>query len=99
MSVRLSSSSTPPAAIHDGKDSTVDPGIHSRGAPPERFVRHALDIFIEHDLDPPDSHRLDVIGDAALEAMSLLFAAALFDPDGDVLREFFPDFVKRCIPT
>jgi hypothetical protein len=89
MSVRLFSSSAPPAAFYNGKDSTVDHVIYSRGALPERFVRHALDIFNEHNLDPPDMDRHHILVAAAIEAMSLFFVASLFDPDTVALQTFF----------
>jgi len=99
MNVCLSSISAPPAAFHNGKDLPVYPVIHSCGAPPERFVRHALDIFNEHDLDPPDMDRLHILVAAGLRAMSLFFVASLFDPDTVALHTFFGDFVTRCAMT
>jgi hypothetical protein len=99
MSPHKSSPAVPPPAFYNGKDSTVDPVIHGRGVPPERFVRRALDIFNEHDLDPPDVDRLHILVAAAMEAMSLFFAASLVDPDTIALHTFFGDFVTRCAMT
>jgi hypothetical protein len=99
MTIHLSSSSALSAAFYYGKEPTVDPAIHSCGAPPQRFVKQALDIFNEHDLDPPDMDCLHILVGAAIEAMCLFFAASLFHPDTVALDTFFEDFVTRCAMT
>lgn len=61
------------------------------------FTERALNIFAEYDLKPPKEDRLNLIVTAALEARSLLFAAALNEPDNFGLEIFFDQFVLQCV--
>jgi hypothetical protein len=63
---------------------------------PTRFIRRALNIFLESDLTVPEPSRLVTIVKAALEAQHAFFSAALFEPAQLDLDSVFDSFVMSC---
>ena len=63
---------------------------------PARFIRRALNIFLERDVPVPDPFRLTTIVKAALAAQHLFFAVSLHEPAQIDLDSFFDTFVMSC---
>jgi hypothetical protein len=62
----------------------------------QNYVQRALNVFLDHELVPPEDDHLELIARFALEAQQLFFTAALFHPEEAQLNHFFNAFVLYC---
>lgn len=67
------------------------------GRLPEWAYQLATDALAEQDLALPDSPQLVLVVASALVAQHLFFNTACFEPSPAQQREFFVQFVLRCV--
>jgi hypothetical protein len=67
--------------------------LRGRSPFPARFIKRALDIFLEHDVEPPDQVRLEILVGAAMEAQHLFLTAAIHEPTSAEFGALFDEFV------
>ena len=63
---------------------------------PATYIRRALSIFFEHDLNPPDQTRVEALVRAAMAVQHLLLTAALSEPTSFEFEAVFDAFVYHA---